>query len=221
MTGFMALVRRDVTLALKRRNDALMAVMFFVVTVSLFPLGVGPAPQTLARIASGVVWVAALLAVLLSLDRLFDSDFEDGGLDLLALSPLSLPVVVLAKVLAHWLSTGLPLIAVSPVLALVLNMDPGGLWALLAALALGTPTLSLVGAVGAALSLGARRGSVLLSLLVLPLYIPVLIFGVSAVDTAIFGISARPQLLILGALALTALVLTPWATAAAVRAALD
>lgn len=211
----------DVTLALKRRNDALMAVMFFVVTVTLFPLGVGPEPQMLTRMASGVIWVAALLAVLLSLDRLFETDYDDGSLDQLALSPLSLPMVVLAKVLAHWLSTSLPLIAAAPVLALVLNMAPEGFIALVAALMLGTPTLSLVGAVGAALSLGSRRGSVLLSLLVLPLYIPVLIFGVSAVDAAIFGIGARPQLLILGALALTALVLTPWATAAALRAALD
>lgn len=221
MSRFLLIVRRDLRLALRQGMDSVMVVMFFVIAVVLFPFGVGPEPNVLARIAAGVIWVAALLATLLSLERVFQTDYEDGSLELLALSPLPLEAVVLAKVLAHWLTTGLPLLATAPLLAVLLGLDPEGLPMLAAALALGTPVLSLVGAVGAALILGSRRGGVLLSLLVLPLYIPVLIFGVSAVDAAQAGFPVQAQILILGGFLLGALPLCPWAAAAALRQALE
>ncbi len=221
MTGFLHIVRRELRLALKQGADATMAVMFFVLAVVLFPLGVGPEPNMLAAISAGVLWVTALLAAVLSLERLFLTDYEDGSLDLLALAPWPLEVVVLAKCLAHWLVTGLPFMLASPILGLLLNLPAEGYPVLILAMALGTPSLSLVGAIGAALSLGARRGGVLVSLLVLPPYVPVLIFGVSAVDAAAQGGSARPSLLILAALLVLALPLCPWAAAAALRQALD
>lgn len=221
MNRFWSIVRRDLRLVLRQGMDSLMAVMFFVIAVVLFPLGVGPEPNILARIAAGVIWVAALLASMLSLERLFETDFEDGSLELLLLMPLPLEAVVMAKVTAHWLTTGLPLIVAAPLLAVLMNMDGGGFSVLVLALILGTPSLSLVGAVGAALILGSRRGGMLLSLLVLPLFIPVLIFGVSAVDAAISGFPVRAQLLILGAFLLAALPLCPWTSAAALRQALE
>ncbi len=221
MTPFLLVVGRDVRLAFRQGSASTMTVMFFVLAVTLFPLGVGPELEVLARISAGVVWVAALLAAMLSLDRLFQADFEDGSLDLLALGPLPLEVTVLAKCLAHWLTTGVPLIVASPLLALLLNMPAEGLAPLLLAMLLGTPSLSLIGAVGAALTVTVRRGGVLLSLLVRPLYVPVLIFGVAAVEAALTGLGATPHLLVLGALALAALVLAPWAGAAAVRASLE
>jgi heme exporter protein B len=221
MTAFRLLVLRDLRLALRQGGDAAMVVAFFVLTVILFPFGVGPEAALLARIAAGILWVTALLAALLSLERLFQADWEDGSLEALALMPLPLETQVLAKCLAHWLVTGLPLIVIAPLLALLLHLDAAGYPALLLSLLLGTPSLSLLGAVGAALSLGARRGGVLLSLLVLPLYIPVLIFGVAAVEAAIGGFGARPHLLLLGALLAGALVLTPVAAAAALRQALE
>ena len=222
MTGALAaIVRRDLRLALRQGFDSLLVVAFFVIAVSLFPFGVGPEPTTLARIAAGVVWVAALLAALLAMERLFVADYDDGGLELLALAPVPLPAVVLAKVLAHWLTTGLPLIVAAPVLAVMMRMADDGLGVLVVALALGTPTLSLIGAVGAALILGARRGGVLLGLLVLPLWVPVLIFGVGAVEAAVGGYAIRPHLMLLGGLLLGALALAPWAAAAAIRQALD
>ncbi len=187
----------------------------------LVPLGVGPDPNILARIAAGVLWVTALLAAMLSLERMFQADFEDGSLELLALLPVPLWVTVLAKAAAHWLTTGLPLLIVAPMLGVVLNLHGSGYAALLSAMALGTPVVSLVGAVGAALTLGARRGGVLLSLLVLPLVIPVLIFGAGAVEAAIAGFAFRQHLLLLGGMALGALVLCPWAAAAALRQALE
>jgi heme exporter protein B len=198
-----------------------LVVIFFVLSVTLFPLGVGPDTDILARIASGVIWVSALLASMISLDRLFQADFEDGSLDLIALSPLPLEMTVLAKSLAHWLTTGLPLIIASPLLAILLSLDGSGYLALVAAMILGTPTLSLVGGIGAALTVGLRRGGVLLSLLVLPLYIPILIFGVGAVEGAINGLGARPQLLILAGLFFGAAVLAPVASAAALRLNLE
>jgi heme exporter protein B len=198
-----------------------MTVMFFILAVTLFPLGVGPELEMLARISAGVLWVAALFAAMLSLDRLFQADFEDGSLDLLALAPAPLEVTVLAKCLAHWLTTGVPLIVAAPLLALLLNMEAEGFAALIMAMALGTPSLSLIGAVGAALTITVRRGGVLLPLLVLPLYIPVLIFGVSAVEAALTGFGAKPHLLVLGGLLLGALVLAPWASAAALRISLE
>jgi heme exporter protein B len=217
MRVFAHMFVRDLRLSLRQGSDVAMVVSFFVITVTLFPLGVGPEPNILARIAAGVVWVIALLAVMLSLDRLFQSDYEDGSIDLLLLTPLPLEFVVLAKIAAHWALTGLPLIVVAPVLAAMMNMPDDGYAVLMLTMLLATPTLSLIGAVGATLALGARRGGVLISLLVLPLYIPVLIFAVSGVDAAIGGLSPRPQLLILAAILAAALPLAPWAAAAALR----
>ncbi|MDP6390659.1 MAG: heme exporter protein CcmB [Alphaproteobacteria bacterium] len=211
------LVLRDLRLALRQGADAVMVVMFFVITVSLFPLGIGPELNVLARISAGVIWVTALLATMLSLDRIFQHDYEDGSLELMILAPVPLEAVVLAKVAAHWLVTGLPLIVAAPLLAVLMNMPAEGFATLLVAMLLGTPTSSLIGAVGAALTLGARRGGVLVSLLVLPLYVPLLIFGVAAVDGAITGLGVRPHLLILGAMLAAALPLATWAAAAALR----
>ena len=221
MRAFLDLVWRDLRLALRQRADASLAVLFFVLTAALFPFGVGPEPNLLARMAPGIIWVTALLAVLLSLERLFLADYEDGTLELLVLAPQPLELLVLAKTLAHWLTTGLPLIAAAPLLALFYNMDPAGLPVLLLAMALGTPSLSLIGAVGAALTLGARRGGVLIPLLVLPLNVPVLIFGVLALDAALAGLNARPHILFLAALCLGFLVLSPIAAAAALRQAME
>ena len=220
MTGFWALVRRDVMLAIRQGGAGTMAVVFFVMSVTLFPLGVGPEIEVLRRISSGVIWVAALLSCLLSLDRLFQADFEDGSLDIMALSPLSLWGVVIAKCLAHWITTALPLIVVAPALAILLNMPAAGFPALVGAMVLGTPALSLIGAIGASLTVAMRRGGVLLSLLVLPLYVPVIIFGSGAVDAVVGGYSAAPYLMILGALTLFAVVLSPVASAGALKLAL-
>jgi heme exporter protein B len=215
------IVGRDVALAMRRGGDAATVIAFFVVVVTLFPFGVGPESNLLARIAPGVLWVAALLAATLSLERVFRADLEDGSLELLALAPCPLIAVVLAKTLAHWLTTGLPLLVVAPLLAVLLALPWDGIGALLAALALGTPALSLIGAVGAALTLGVRRAGALIALLVLPLTIPVLIFGVAAIEAALTGQSATPHLMILGGILLGALALAPWAAAAAVRLALE
>ncbi len=221
MNAFLAVVRRDMRLSLRQSTDSLMTLVFFVIAVVLFPFGVGPEPNVLARIGSGVIWVAALLASMLALERLFQADFEDGGLELLALAPMPLEAVVLAKVAAHWLTAGLPLVIVAPLLGLLMNVPADVFPTLILALLLGTPALSLIGAIGAGLILGARRGGVLLSLLVLPLFIPILVFGVSAVEAAAQGLPAKASLLILGGLALGALALSPWAAAAAIRQALE
>ncbi|CAO3417427.1 heme exporter protein CcmB [Azospirillum endophyticum] len=221
MSRFLRLVARDLRLALRQGSDATIAVMFFVLCVVLFPFGVGPEPNILARIAAGVIWVAAMLASLLSLERLFQTDYEDGSLELLSLSSLPLEAAVLAKTLAHWLVTGVPLIVAAPLLAVLLNMDAEGFGVLVLTLTLGTPILSLIGAIGAALTLGARRGGVLLSLLILPLYIPVLIFGAGAIDAAINGLTPRPHLLLLAGILAAALPLAPWAGAAALRQAVE
>lgn len=220
LSGCLAVVGRDLRLALRSGFDSLMAVVFFVLACVLFPFGVGPEPDTLARIAPGIVWVAALLAALLSLERMFQADYEDGSLDLLGLGPVPLVGIVAAKVAAHWLATALPLLAAAPVMGVLLHLPAEAFPALIAALALGTPSLSLIGAVGGALVLGARRGGVLLALVVLPLYIPVLIFGVGAVDAAQLGFPIRAHLLMLAAVLLGALALAPWAAAAALRQAL-
>jgi heme exporter protein B len=216
-----ALIGRDLRLAVRQGMDSLLAVVFFVLAAILFPFGVGPDPMVLARIAGGVIWVAALLASLLSLEHLFQADYDDGSLDLLALCQLPLPLIVVAKVVAHWLTTAVPLIAATPVIALFLQFEPSALPVLIAALSLGTPTLSLIGAVGAAVILGARRGGVLLALLVLPLVVPVLIFGVAAVDAAQSQSAVGPPLMMLAALLLAALALAPWAAASALRLALE
>ena len=221
MSRFTLIVARDLRLALRRGADSTMVVTFFILIAVIFTLGVGPDTAILARISPGVIWVTALLASMLSLERLFQADFEDGSLDLLVLGSLPLEAVVLAKSLAHWLTTGMLLIVAAPVLALLLNMSAEGLIALVLAMLLGTPSLTLIGAVGAALTVGARRGGALLSLLVLPLYVPVLIFGVGAVDAAISGMAVRPHFLILGALLAGTLVLTPLAGAAALRQAVQ
>ncbi|MSP88690.1 MAG: heme exporter protein CcmB [Alphaproteobacteria bacterium] len=221
MNAFAALVRRDLRLALRQGADAAMVVAFFVLTVVLFPFGVGPEANILARIAPGILWVTALLAAMLSLDRLFQADYDDGSLEQLVLTPAPLALIVLAKCLAHWLTTGLPLTLAAPILALSLNLGTEGYPVLVGSLLLGTPTLSLLGAVGAALALGARRAGVLVALLVLPLTIPVMIFGVGAIDAALAGLSPRPHLLLQGALLLAALPLCPWAAAAALRQAME
>ncbi|NMM44946.1 heme exporter protein CcmB [Rhodospirillaceae bacterium KN72] len=217
MTAFLAVLTRDLRLALRQSADLALVLGFFVIAASLFPFGVGPSPEILARIAPGVIWVLALLAVMLSLDRLFQQDLADGSLEQLALAPVPLSITILAKVAAHWLTTGLPLIAVAPVIGILLNLPPDGYVTLLVGLALGTPTLSLIGAVGAGLTLGARRAGLLIALLVLPLYIPILIFGVTAVDAVLTGFDARAHFLYLAAILAAAIPLAPLAAAAAVR----
>jgi len=221
MSVFSTVLGRDLRLALRQSADSLTVVAFFAIATVLFPFGIGPEANILARIAGGVLWVTALLAALLSLDRIFTVDFEDGTLDQLVLSGAPMSVVVLAKVTAHWLTTGVPLILMTPVLAVTLHLPVEGYIPLMLALALGTPTVSFVGAVGAALVLGTRRGGVLLSLLVLPLYIPVLIFGTAAAEAAITGLSAMPMLSVLAGFAVLAFTLCPWATAAALRQAVE
>ena len=221
MIGLAILIRRELRLAFRGGTDAMMGVIFFVLAAILFPFGVGPDAAILPRIGGGIIWVVALLAALLSLERMFAADHEDGSLDLLYLSPVSLGQLALAKAIAHWLTTGVLLLIAAPVLALLYNLPQSAFVPLIATMLLGTPTLSLVGAIGAALILGARRGGVLLALLLLPLYIPVLIFGAGAIDGAIAGRDVAPQLMILGGFLLAALALAPWATAAALRQAIE
>ncbi len=219
--GFVSLLRRDLLLVLRQGNDALITLAFYLLAVMMFPFGVGPEPDLLARIAAGLLWTMALFAALISLDRLFQQEQEDGGLDQLALAPLALEWSFLAKAIAHWLATGLPLLVAAPLLAFLLRLPAPAIGVLVLALALGGPALTLVGAVGAALTLGARRGAVLLPLLVMPLYVPILIFGVGGVDAAAIGLSAQPHLLLLAAYLLAAITLAPWAGAAALRLALE
>jgi heme exporter protein B len=221
MRPVLAVLARDLKLAARSPQESLTVLGFFIMAAILFPFGIGPEPQLLARVASGIVWVMALLASLLSFERLFQFDHEDGTLDLIVLAPAPLELVVLAKCLAHWLTTGLPLIVVSPLAATMLNLPPEGVPVLMLALLLGTPTLSLLGAIGAALVLGARRGGVLLPLLVMPLYVPVLIFGVAAVEATISGLAARPHLLLLGAILAGAVPLAAIAAAGGLRQAAE
>ena len=217
----LAMIRRDLRLALRRRADIVSALFFFIIVVSLFPLGVGPEPELLRKLAPGVLWVAALLATMLSLPRLFADDHRDGTLEQLALAPQPLALVVLGKVLAHWLVSGLPLAILAPALGLQFGLSTEALWVLCLSLLIGTPALSGIGAIGAALTLGVRGGGVLLSLLVLPLYIPVLIFGAGAVDATVVGLGAQAHLSLLGALTLGGIFFAPWPTAAALRIALE
>ena len=221
MNVFFAIVRRDVTLALRRMSDTMSVLLFFILAIVLFPLGIGPELNVLSRIAAGTIWVVALLAAMLSLDRLFQIDADEGGLDLLILAPLPLEVVVIAKCLAHWLVTGVPLIVSAPILSVLLNMSSDGFLVMIVAMVLATPTLSLIGAVGAALTVGTRRGGVLVSLLVLPLLTPVLILGASAVDLALAGLNAVPLLMLLGAVLLVAALLCPWAAASGLRLTIE
>jgi heme exporter protein B len=214
-------IQRDLTLAWRGRAGVLSTLFFFVIVVSLFPLGVGPEMNVLRTIAPGVVWVAALLASMLSLDRLFSHDYGDGSLEQLMLTPQPLSVVVLGKIIAHWLATGAPLVLIAPVLGVQFDLPPKALLVLVCSLLLGTPALSLIGAVGAALTLGLRGGGVLVSLLVLPLCIPVLIFGAGAVEASITGASAEAHLSLLGAVLVLALLFAPWTTAAALRISIE
>jgi heme exporter protein B len=221
LAAFTCVLKRDLLLAARKPADIASPLVFFAIVVSLFPLGVSPEPAILRTLAPGVLWVAALLATLLSLNRLFAADYADGTLELLALSPQPLALLAAAKVTAHWLTTGLPLIILSPLLALQLALPDKALGTLLLALLLGTPVLSLLGSVGAALTLGLRGGGVLLSLLVLPLYTPILIFGAGAVTAAAAGLSPEAYLSLLGAFLVAALGFASWATAAALRISLD
>jgi heme exporter protein B len=215
------LVARDLLLALRRRSDVATALLFFIIVASLFPLGVGAEPNLLRAIAPGVIWVAALLSSMLSLGRLFAGDYADGTLEQLVLGAAPLGVVVAAKALAHWLVAGLPLVLIAPLIALQYDIAPGLYGVLALSLLLGTPVLSIIGAIGAALTLGLRGGGVLLSLLVLPLYVPVLILGAGSVEMVAAGLSAEGQLLLLGAMLIVAAAFAPWAAAAALRISLE
>ena len=207
MGTIMAIIRRDLSLVMRQGSDAFVVLIFFIVTVTLFPLGVSPDPLILQNLASGIVWVGALLAAMLSLDRLFQTDYDDGSLELLVLSPYPLEIVVLCKCFVHWLTTGLPIMVISPVLALMLNIKTGAFLYLITSMALGTPIISLLGAVGAALVLGSRRSGVLIALLIIPLTIPILLFGVGAIQAAAEGYSASSPLMFLGALLLFSIAL--------------
>jgi heme exporter protein B len=222
MFGVMrAVIGRDLLLAMRRRGDVANALLFFVIVASLFPLGVGPEPGLLRTIAPGVIWVAALLASLLALGRMFAADYADGTLEQMLLACAPLGWIVVGKAVAHWLVSGLPLVLLAPLLALQFDLSADATAVLMLSLVLGTPALTLVGAIGAALTLGVRGSSVLTSLLVLPLYVPVLILGSGAVDAAAGGVAVQAHLLLLAAFLLAACVLAPWATAAALRIALD
>jgi len=221
MAAFIAILRRDLRLSLRSGVDSAQPLIFFVIALTLFPLGIGPSPEILERIGVGIIWVLALLAVMLSLDRLFQADAEDGSLEQLMLADLPLELTVLAKCLAHWVISGLVLVIASPLLALLLHQSVDVTGVLALALLLGTPVLTLIGSVGAALLIGARRGGVLIALLVLPLYMPILIFGVSAVESEVMGLGGSQQLMIMGALLLASLALAPFAAAAALRLSME
>ena len=218
---FRCLLWREMTLALRRKAEVLTTMLFFVIVVSLFPLGIGPEIDTLREIGPGVLWVAALLASMLSLNRLFSDDFIDGTLEQLVISSQPLALLVFGKILAHWILTGLPLVLISPILGMQLGMDVESIKILMLTLLIGTPVLSLIGAVGAGLTLGVRGGGVLLSLLILPLYIPVLIFGAGAVESAQAGLGVEGHFSLLAAFLVGSLVLAPLGAAAALRISLD
>jgi heme exporter protein B len=221
MNAVTAIIRRDLLLAMRRKSEVLTALFFFIIVVSLFPLGIGPETALLRKIAPGILWVAALLATMLGLSRLFAPDHADGTLEQMVLTPAPLGLLVTGKIIAHWLTTGLPLVLLAPVLGIQFDLDNGALGILVIALLLGTPLLSLIGAIGAALTLGVRGGGVLLSLLVLPLYVPALIFGAGAVEAHISGLGAGGHLSLLAALLALAVFFAPWATTAALRIALE
>jgi heme exporter protein B len=221
LTMFRWIVWRDLTLAWRRRADVLSTLFFFVIVVSLFPLGIGPESQLLRSIAPGVVWVAALLASMLSLSRVFENDYHDGTLEQMLLTPQPLFLVVLGKVLAQWLVSEVPLAIMAPLLGGQFDLEPRTLWILFLSLLLGTPILSLIGSIGAALTLGLRGGGVLIAVLILPLYVPVLIFGAGAVDASISSGNIQANIYLLAAFFLVALVFSPWATSAALRISLE
>lgn len=221
MKAVITLIRRDLLLAMRRKGEVLTVLFFFILVVSLFPLGIGPESALLRKIAPGVLWVAALLATMLGLSRLFAPDFADGTLEQMALSPTPMGLLVAGKIAAHWLTTGLPLALLSPLIGLLFALPGESLALLMLTLLLGTPLLSLIGAIGAALTLGLRGGGVLLSLLVLPLFVPALIFGAGAVEAQIAGLAAGGHLALLAALLALAAFFAPWATTAALRIALE
>ncbi|WP_286267904.1 heme exporter protein CcmB [Thalassotalea atypica] len=216
-SAFMLILKRDLTIAFRHKDDVINPLLFFIIIVTLFPLGIGPESATLARIAPGIIWVAALLSCLLSLDRLFKSDYQDGSLEQMLLSPHPVFILTLAKITAHWLLTGLPVLLVAPLLAVLLHLPEPAYGALMLTLLLGTPVLSFIGAIGVGLTVGIKKGGVLLSLIVLPLYIPVLIFATSAVDTAALSLPYSGQLAIIGALFFGSLTLAPLAVGAALK----
>ncbi|MFW2372009.1 MAG: heme exporter protein CcmB [Gammaproteobacteria bacterium] len=220
-TAFLALLKRDLLLAYRHRNELLNPLFFFILVVTLFPLGTTPEKTLLMTMAPGVIWVAALLAAMLSLDTLFRADYEDGTLEQILLSPHPLSVMILAKIISHWLVTGFPMILLAPLLGVFMYLPSEGLGVLMLTLALGTPVLSLVGAIGMALTVGLRRGGMLLSLLVLPLYIPVLIFSANAVDAHLADMAIKGQMYFLSAMLVLAITLAPVATAAALRISLE
>jgi heme exporter protein B len=219
--AFKAVVRRELSLGMKQKGEVLTPLVFFVMVASLFPLGVGPESALLLRMAPGVLWVGALLSAMLSLQRMFAADYADGSLEQFALSPTPLPLLAIAKVFSHFLLTGVPLVVISPVLGIQFGLDPRALGVLMLSLLLGTPTLSLIGGVGSALTLGVRGAGVLLSLLVLPLYIPVLIFGAGAVEADAAGLGIAAHLSLLGALMLASAVFAPIAIAASLRISME
>jgi heme exporter protein B len=220
-SAFSAILRRDLLLAMRRSSELLFPLIFILVTVSLFPLGIGPGSDLLARIAPGVIWIAALLATVVSLDSLFRSDYEDGSLEQFLVSGQSLPLLVLAKVVAHWLVAGLPVVLLSPLLALWLNLHNSAWWVMMTSLLLGTPILSLLGAIGVGLTVGLRRGNQLLALLVFPLFIPVLIVATAAIMAVVDGLPALPFLGLLLAGLVTSVTLAPFAAAAALKISLS
>lgn len=218
---FRTILIRDLMLATRRKTDILSALFFFIIVISLFPLGVGMEKATLQKIAPGVAWVAALLASMLALERLFASDYEDGTLEQMLLSPQPLSVIVLAKVTAHWLLTGLPMVLIAPLVGLQYHLSAEAIQVMMLALLLGTPILSLLGSIGAALTLGVRGGGILISLLILPLYIPVLIYGSGAVSAIMIAGEEQAYLLLLGGFVLLSIVFAPWATAASLKISLE
>lgn len=217
MSVFWAIFKRDWTLAFRQNAELLQPVLFCLLVVTLFPLGIGPSPQTLQKVGPGIIWVAALLSSLLALEKLFKQDFQDGSLEQLVLTPYPLPLLALAKVLVHWLASALPLILLSPLLAMFLNLTVNMYWALLFTLILGTPLMSLIGAIAVALTAGLNKGGMLLGLLLLPVYIPLLIFATSAVQSASLNLPYVGQLAIIGAMLLVAIALAPFAVAHAIK----
>jgi heme exporter protein B len=221
MNALLAMIRRDLLLVMRRKSEVLTALFFFVVVTSLFPLGIGADAALLRKIAPGVIWVAALLSTLLGLQRMFAADYADGALEQIALSPQPMVLLVAGKMIAHWMVCGLPLVILAPIIGIQFDLDTSSLYILMGTLLLGTPVLSLLGSIGAALTLGVRGGSVLMSLLVLPLYIPVLIFGAGAVYANSVGLDTSGHFSLLGALLILALAFVPWVTAAAVKIAIE
>jgi len=221
MKAFLAIVHRDLLLVIRRKNEVLASLSFFVIVTSLFPLGIGADPALLRKVAPGVIWVAALLSTMLGLQRMFAADFADGTLEQMVLSPTPLILLVAGKITAHWIVSGLPLVLLAPLMGIQFDLHLGTLGIFMAALLLGTPVLSLIGSIGAALTLGVRGGGVLLSLLILPLYIPALVFGAGAVYANESGMDAGGHLSLLAALLVLAAFFAPWATTAAIRIAVE